>query len=284
MPIIGRSVEEQVTCLEDYSPCTCDQTSVGAINVICDQVPILTVQQVFSRTSAKDLNSLRLTISSTEISSFPADLLGGSRTNGLTINCPVASNSLVLDDNAFRSTETLTKSVLISGCDLNQQPNFAFLSGFQSLTSLSIYSSKNFNSFQGIPSQSSLYYIAILNSVGFQNLDNAAVSLPGLKILYLYNDELNDNSAAKILNSLARNATLSLEELRLYNNQLTRVPQLVSSFSKLNQLMMEHNKIDLVGTRSLAFFGPLSYLQLANNGITTIEPSAFGGMNNLMSL
>jgi Leucine-rich repeat (LRR) protein len=78
---------------------------------------------------------------------------------------------------------------------------------------------------------------------------------------------------------LASASIESLEELRLYNNRLRRIPALIPSFSKLNQLMMENNKIDLIITRSLSFYNDVSYLHLGNNDIQSIEPSAFGGLS-----
>lgn len=47
----------------------------------------------------------------------------------------------------------------------------------------------------------------------------------------------------------------------------------------MNQLMMEHNTVQSIRTRSLAFYGYVSYLQLGDNNIRYIEPSAFGGKN-----
>jgi Leucine-rich repeat (LRR) protein len=124
-----------------------------------------------------------------------------------------------------------------------------------------------------------LYYISIVNCRGFDSLVNeGTITLSGLKNLYLYDNELNDRSAATVLSSLASASIESLEELRLYNNRLRRIPALIPSFSKLNQLMMENNNIDLIITRSLSFYNDVSYLHLGNNDIRSIEPSAFGGL------
>ena len=183
-----------------------------------------------------------------------------------------------MDDNAFASSENVTKAVTISGCYLVQQRNFAFLSNFNEMTSLNIFNSRNFTSLEGVPSQPNLYYISIVNCRGFDSLvSQDSVALTQLRILHLYDNDLDDRSAADILNFLAKFSRESLEELRLYNNQLSKVPAIVSSFSKLNQLMMENNIIDLITTRSLSFFNDVSYLHLGSNAIRSIEPSAFGG-------
>lgn len=273
------SVEERAVCSEDYTPCTCDSSAAGR-NVVCDQVSIQEIKSLFSRTTA-DLASFKLTTSTSEVNGIPVDLLGNTRASSISINCSTPSYELTIDDNAFTSSENVTKSVIINGCYFVQQRNFTFLSGFSEMTSLSIFNSRNFTSFEGLPSQPNLYYIAIDNCRGFDSFvaNKDSVALTGLRILYLYDNDLNDRSAANILSTLATSSIESLEELRLYNNKLSKVPAIVSSFSKLNQLMMENNNIYLITTRSLSFYNDVSYLHLGNNSIRSIEPSAFGGLS-----
>lgn len=260
-PTIGFSVDHRATCLEDYTPCSCSDG--GSLSVSCDQVPLTQVQEVFSRTTAQNLASFTLTIAPTEVSSIPANLLQNSRTGQLIINCGSSSYNLVIDDNAFSSSKLSTQQFSITGCDLNQQPNFNFLSGFEAMTSFSLWASSNFNSFQGIPSQSQLNYITIWNSQGFENLaDGPTIALPGLKFLDIPNNGLDNVAAAKILKIFTASSNASLQELRLHDNKLTRIPEQISSYSKLNRLLMERNTITLINTRSLAFFGLLGELRL----------------------
>ena len=272
-------IDEIAACSEDYTPCTCDESSTGGgWSVSCDQVAIQTVKSLFDRKTPHDLALFKLSLASSERDLIPADLLGDTRTGEINLNCSAAvAYELIVDVGAFRSSDNLTKVVTINGCDFASQPNFAFLSGFAELANLNIYHSKNFFSFEGLPAQSKLYYISILYSSGFDSLVNITVALPKLRMLYLHDNDLDDVSVANVLWSLALSSRESLQELRLYNNKLTTIPEIISSFSKLNQLMMENNSIRSIRTRSLAFFGYVSYLNLGNNNIRDIEPSAFGG-------
>lgn len=114
----------------------------------------------------------------------------------------------MIDDNAFRSSK-----------------NFNFMNGFMALTRIFIDNSANFNSFQGLPSQSPIYSIIISDSRGFDKLaDGPNITLPKLLYLHLFRNGLDDVAAAKILKNLAGSSNGSLEELRLNDNKLTRVP------------------------------------------------------------
>lgn len=209
----------------------------------------------------------------------PADFLADKRVASLTLRCSDPSHLLIIDSNAFAYSSELVRSVNIAGCEIANQTDFGFMATFNQLTSLSLVNLYNFNSFKGIPSQSNLYYLAILGCRGFDMLNDATVALPGLHILYLSNNQLTDGSAARVLSSLAASSFDSLEELRLYDNHLTEIPSLIPSFNKLKQLMMERNDLRVIKSHSLAFpaVTSLDYLNLGSNAIEIIEAGAFAG-------
>lgn len=286
--VYGLPIDERLVnncpAVNNFSPCNCTQNNgsfeeAPKFKVFCDQIPIAEIQALFNRMSTHNLSSFELIIAPSETLFIPADLLGTSRAKSLTIFCKDVSHNLIINDDAFRSSRDFTKVLTIDGCDLNQQPNFGFLDGFKALASLSISNSKNFNSFQGLPSQSKLYSISILNCRGFNNLeDSTKIALPSLRQLYLQNNKFDDKAVAKVLKILAESSTESLEELGLNENKLTRVPELITSFSNLHYLMMEQNAISLLHSQSLTLTGRMEFLNLAYNGISTIEPGAFVGI------
>lgn len=279
-PITGL-IHDVQKCTKDYSPCSCEQTSdLKGQTIICNQVPIAKIQPIFNKMKAQDFSSFVLMTTPTETATIPADLLGASRTEELHIVCG-GSYNLMVDDNAFRSSNNLTSQFFIRDCDLKKLPNFNFLSNFQTLARITIDNSANFNSFQGLPSKSPIYNIIISDSRGFEKLtDGPNVTLPGLRYLHLYRNGLDDVAAAKILKTLASSSKGSLEELRLNNNKLTRIPDIISSFTKLNDLIINRNNIASIKSQSLAFSSPINHIHLGNNPITSIEANAFGGINH----
>lgn len=281
----GSSIKKRAAACLDYFPCHCQDSkpTTEGVLVDCDQVPISTIQEYFSKLGALNIElqftSFKLTIAPSETSSIPANLLGTSSTSRLSITCMGSSYQLAIDKNAFRSSKLSAKGVSIRDCDLGKQPDFAFLSGFQSLISLTIHNSKNFNSFEGVPSQSQFEQVAIWNSRGFENLkDCPQIALPSLKQFYLIGNELDDETTAKLLETFAQASVGTLEELKIDQNKLTRIPDLVKSFSKLNELRLENNAIKNINAKSLALSGFVGFLHLGENTLSSFEPDAFGGM------
>lgn len=282
----------------DYSPCRCRDMSKesfgqgilsffglsqskSVFRVVCNRVLIAQVKDAFSRTTTRDLDRIVLNIAPFETSAIPADLLSDSRASEIRINCVETLNPLLIDENSFRSSRNVANKIEISGCDLKQQPNFAFLKGFQVLSNLKVENSSNFNSFQGIPSQ--LRSLSIENSRGFDNLaDGSKISLPGLDRLSLNQNGFGDVTTAKILKTFAESSKESLTFLDLQENELTRIPELVSSFTKLNQLWLEFNAITSIDT-PFSFSSLAPNIHLDDNAISSIKPNAFGGKLLLFS-
>jgi Leucine-rich repeat (LRR) protein len=122
--------------------------------------------------------------------------------------------------------------------------------------------------------------MSITGSSQFLALDDTPVNLFGLEILYLNDNQLDDTEAAKLIKSLASSSVESLIEFRLYNNKLTRIPDMLLSLPNLKELSLNNNQITLLSTNSLAFKGPIS-ISLGNNNIRNIRPGAFGSLKSM---
>ena len=83
------------------------------------------------------------------------------------------------------------------------------------------------------------------------------------------------------INSLAQSPTGNdtLQQLSLWENQLTRIPDHISSFRKLSYVNLFGNSIVSVPSGSLVFRPEIqvSFLILSKKALNTIEPAAFKG-------
>lgn len=228
-------------------------------------------------TSRTNLGNLFITFSSYDSSvTAPANLVSGKTFNGqLDLTCSNNNHILKVDPNTFGSNKFY--KVVISGCNLNQQLDLAFTSGFADLRQLWMTRVSHLNSFAGLPLQSNLYQLSVTNSRTFDNLNDARVALPGLRELHLYSNGLNDVIAERVLRALASNSTDSLVELRLYGNQLTVIPPPVASYRRLTKMMMNTNQIRVLTTGSLNFFSNSAAVGLHSNVIERVEAGAFNG-------
>ena len=202
-----------------------------------------------------------------------------ARVTSIDLACVEKSN-LRVSNNAFRASSESVRGANIDGCNLSQL-DFAFMSDMNKLHNLYIFSSLKFASFQGLPSSSDFKLMSITESSQFLALDDTPVNLFGLEILHLNDNQLNDTEAAKVIKSLASSSVDSLTEFRLYNNKLTRIPDMLLSLPNLKELSLNNNQITLLSTNSLAFKGPIS-ISLGNNNIRNIRPGAFGSLNRVL--
>lgn len=272
-----------VDCPVNYSPCNCTtrldgtgKPDISEFQVVCDQIPISEVKIAFSQTPDIDLAGLTLTLAPAEASPIQADLLANSSAKNLYITCK-EGNQLVIDENAFRSSKSKSESLDINGCDFTKQPNFVFLRDFQVFSQLQIDGSTNLQSFQELPS--TLKSLIIGNSRGFESLvDGPNIALPNLEELNLIENNMGDVLAAKILKTLASSSTESLNILNMLDNNLTRIPEMVTSFNKLTQLWLEQNAITTIDTPPFSSSGLIKRLYFRGNAISSIKPNIFGGI------
>ena len=94
------------------------------------------------------------------------------------------------------------------------------------------------------------------------------------------NRNLNDSKVNDILNAFISNPLVSpLNQLLLYGNQLTRVPQQIPQFRWLTFVNINNNQIPTVELAAFNFHTEkLNLIDLSDNQITNIKPNAFQGI------
>ncbi|KAI9554619.1 hypothetical protein GHT06_019892 [Daphnia sinensis] len=270
-------------CVEDYSPCNCNDSPSYGLEITCEGVDVLAIRDIFSRTTTNDLFSFQLTVPSPaegNVVSIPADLLNGKRAGNILLNCPFPDWQLTIDADAFRPSSDLTFFFFTAGCDLNLLDFASFLDGFLSLTTIFISQSSNVQGIQNLPALPNLDQLIVTYTTGLEKVtDFSRLGNVQLRRLLLNGNQLSDQMADNILNAMASSssAASSLEMLWLASNQLTRVPAQLTSFSRLIQLDLSNNSFPVLSSGSFSFNAPVDYLYLESNTINSIEPGAFQG-------
>ena len=292
VPLVGRKNPllsyGKGSCLEDYSPCSCNDRPSYGLEIICDSIDAQVVRDVLGRTNTNDLFTLQLTVpppSSDNIVTIPADLLNGKRAGNIVLTCPVSSWILSIDADAFRSSSDFTFFFFTAGCDLNQLDFASFLNNFNSLTTIFISQSANVQGIQNLPALPSLNQLAVTFTNGLEKIaDFSRLGKVALKRLLLNGNQLGDLTVDKILNSLASSpsSAMTLQTLWLTGNLLTRIPSsLLSSFTQLIELDLSNNTFSILASGSFIFRTPVDYLYLESDSINSIEPGAFQGILSL---
>ena len=292
---IGRG-QARVDCIQDYSPCSCSSNYYNETVVRCEGVSVETVRDVFQRDNDPEIYQLEFypLDDATNLISRPADFLGNtSVTNIISINCGYSSNyanfpNLVIDSLAFRSSQNSLVDFSIIFFDFGMQKDFNFLNGFNKLVELRISFPINLAAFQYLPPLPSLQLLSVarcpeeLNQMAFPDLSPAK-----LKYLELWDSEINDQTADKILSQLAASSSAdSLEWLSLSGNSLTRIPiQVGSAFPQIKSVYLGGNSFSHIPSSSLTFNSTyLEDLNFVRSGINTIESGAFRGIQYTVHL
>ena len=186
----------------------------------------------------------------------------------------------MIDRDAFLATASETSIVYISNCDLSLL-DFAWLDGFNKLTSLSFYESSNLHqaSWTSLPILNRLSKLSINFCKGLNERFDPPV-ITSLREIQLEGNGLLDQPMGRLLNWVLISSAESLTKLQMSMNLLTRVPTQIASFKNLNYLDIhgqENGTGMLVTKGSLSFQSPVKYIYAAVNGISTIEPGAFEG-------
>lgn len=271
-------------CPEDYSPCVCGDYPTFGLYVICELVSIENIVSVFNRTTDNDIFWLQLrplpSLDARGVS-LPADLLSGKRARAIDLYCPsVVSGDLyqlTIDPLALTSSRDLMEYFYVLGCDLSQQTEFSFLTGFNKLYNLYLYGSTNVQGIQNLPALPNLDTLSINQCTGLSLIaDFPGQEVPGLQQVYLTDNNLDDQTTEKILTSIVSTASVdTLKTLSLAYNRLTQIPPQTLSFTQLNDLSLAGNDIPFITSTSLDLQAPrIDRLALTNVSLVDIEPGA----------
>lgn len=272
------------TCIEDYSPCNCNDNPSYGLEITCESIDVSTIRDIFSRTTTNDLFSFQLTVpppATGNVISIPANLLNDKRAGNILLTCPSPDWQLTIDADAFRPSSDLTFFFFTAGCDLNQLDFASFLNGFVSLTTIFISQSSNVQGIQYVPALPSLNQLVITYTTGLEKItDFSRLGNVQLRRLLLNGNQLNDQITDNILNAVASSpsAAGALEMVWLASNQLTRIPTQLASFPQLVQLDLSNNSFPTIASGSISFDAAVDYVYLESNNINSIEAGAFQGI------
>jgi len=98
-------------------------------------------------------------------------------------------------------------------------------------------------------------------------------------LLDCYNKNLDDARTGRILSAFLQDGISPLGAVRLWANQLTRVPDQIKLFAQLSYADFLNNPITSIQANSFNFIVRLENLNLGYNRISSIEPGAFQGLN-----
>lgn len=282
-------IEEKsvLPCPEDYSPCRCGEYPGFGLYVVCELVSIDNIVSVFNRTNDANIFWLQLRPLPDVINRgvhLPPDLLSGKRARAIDLYCPSVVNGdlykLTIDQNAISSSRDLMEYFYILGCDLTGQADFNFLTGFNKLTNLYMYDSRNVQGFQYLPALPNLGTLSINQCSGLELVNNfPASSFSVLQQVHLTDNQLNDELAGKILNSLVSSTSVdTIKVLSLAYNQLTLIPEQIPLFTRLNDLSLSGNHLPYMPSPPLEFqVSVVDRLAFTNVSLISIEPGALKG-------
>ena len=101
----------------------------------------------------------------------------------------------------------------------------------------------------------------------------------GTIYLDCYQKQLSDLRTGEILNLFLTTPNISLVgRLDLSGNQLTRVPDQIGLFNRLDSVYVDNNKIDAISSEAFNFSRLLYLLDFQHNSVSRIESGAFQGI------
>ena len=284
---------------ENYFPCSCDYEDGGYV-VVCNRTLVEDVAGVFKRNNPATLKTFRFILSSFESTSgapisLPANLLNEHQVHyDIFLYCSSFSTKILIGPETFGWSKNFTEKFYVGypyaypsldgiGCNFDGL-DFHFLSGFNNLTSLSIYNSANLEkaNWTTLPPLASLNTLSIYNSDGLNNWAIFPNTSQGLTNLYLQSSSIQNDPMDRILNWTLEHSTDTLKTLYIDNNHLTNIPRQIPNFKQLEYLNMDNQYPDDIATvpsGAFTFNAPVSNINCRGNGIAKIEPGAFQGID-----
>ena len=280
---------QQSRCFNDlgaaiYSPCVCDGSGEGNLNVTClgDLVTYQEIQKIFEDSTALVINRFALVPAvsgSSNIIEIIDDLLSNKRARVIEIaTCPPAS-TLQISPNAFRNSKIYTQEFSITDCDIDQL-NWAFLQNFSQIINVRLTTVSGIHSFSSLPPLRNAAQLTFDSCSGFDNPlpSFPAASLPALKRLdFVGNADLSNPVADSIVLALASNG-VQLQSLTIRQSSLiTLVPVNIGGILSLTSIDLSNNKIKFIDSNSLSFLNDRSVqlIDLSSNTVDIISANAF---------
>ena len=285
------AVGSQTACPnnEDYFPCTCyrssSSNSLHMPQVVCINVTFAQVSNIFKQKTSTVLESFSLELNPADANTIvPTNLLNNHQAQNLHITCSNQNDYLMVDSQAFRSTQNTTKMVYFSVCDMSRL-DFRFLTGFAELGSIKFWKMSkvglaNWATIPPLPNLDSFYITSSTGLNEWTTFPSKFITHQGLNTLSLYANEIEDETMDRILNWTLQHSANTLENLDISGNNVKKVPRQIPSFYKLKSIDLNGQRTGIPTFPRDSFLGIHSYhLDASSNEIVKIEDGAFQGKN-----
>ena len=249
--------------LEEYGFCTCEKrVAYSDFDVFCLGTPLM-IRDSFTLTTSAEFRTIRFFIFNQQPPEFdenkyfilPKDIFASHRVKNIELMFHIEDIIRILEETdpsdlfsqlsqihreAFRSSRDFTESFYIENFE-GRIVDFSFLVGFNQLKNLSIFNSYNID-ISKLPPLPKLTILCVVDSMnGLGGLTQHSPPLiKGLEVIKLDSNWLKDKDVARILEWLLTSpSNVTLRNISLINNALTRVPNGLSNFPNLTNIQLD---------------------------------------------
>ncbi len=125
---------------DNFAPCSCynDSTVSALTGVVCNRIPVKTVNTIFKKVKTYYIDQLTLTPCE-EDDEIVANVIGNHTVRTLTINCPDRFEKLKINSAAFSQTKKTTETLKMQHNAVNTcvkqslQRSFNYVANFPSM-------------------------------------------------------------------------------------------------------------------------------------------------------